>query len=136
MDIAEKILQLKQDFDNVYRAGQESGGGGVMPYYTFRPASPTREVSFPYENLPNEYSVLITPEKFPTINAEHFAFVGGYWNKAGGNTQSRCDVVLKTGEGLSTSSFNLNYRNNIISISSTHATFLPEYTYNVLVITR
>lgn len=27
MSIAEKVLQLKQDFDNVYKAGQESGGG-------------------------------------------------------------------------------------------------------------
>ena len=27
MNIAEKVLQLKQDFDNVYKAGQESGGG-------------------------------------------------------------------------------------------------------------
>ena len=28
MDIAEKVLQLKKDFDDVYKAGQESGGGG------------------------------------------------------------------------------------------------------------
>ena len=28
MSIAEKLLQLKQDFDNVYKAGQEAGGGG------------------------------------------------------------------------------------------------------------
>jgi hypothetical protein len=29
MNIAEKVLQLKQDFDEVYAAGKASGGGGL-----------------------------------------------------------------------------------------------------------
>lgn len=34
MGIAEKVLQLKQDFDNVYAAGQAAGGVDILPFLT------------------------------------------------------------------------------------------------------
>ena len=34
MNIAEKVLQLKQDFDNVYAAGQAAGGVDTLPFLT------------------------------------------------------------------------------------------------------
>ena len=128
--------KYNQGYEDGYEAGKADFEGGVMPYYTFRPASPTKKVSFPYENLPSEYSVVIIPDKFPIINAEHFAFVLGHYSWAGTNEQSGSIVTLKTTEGLSTSSFVISYQSGTINISSTHATFLPEYTYNVFVITR
>ena len=136
--IEEKGVEVGNGLIDTYaeKISEISGGGGVMPYYTFRPASPTREVSFPCENLPSEYMVTIIPEQFPTINTEHFAFASGFYNKAGPNEQPACTVLLKTQEGLSTSNFGFSYSNKTIRIYSTHATFLPEYNYNVFIVTR
>ena len=134
--VASSGEEYQKGYEDGYEAGKADFEGGVMPYYTFRPASPTKEVSFPCENLPSEYIVTIIPEQFPTINTEHFAFVSGFYNKAGPNNQQACTVLLRVEEGLSTSNFGFSYSNKTIRISSPHATFLPEYTYNVFVITR
>lgn len=136
--IEEKGVEVGNGLIDTYaeKISEISGGGGVIPYYTFRPASPTKEVSFPCENLPSEYIVTIVPEQFPTINTEYFAFVSGFYNKAGPNSQNACTVLLRVEEGLSTSNFGFSYSNKTIRISSQHATFLPEYTYNVFVVTR
>lgn len=36
MDVAEKVLQLKQDFDDVYEAGKQAGGGDVNAEEIFK----------------------------------------------------------------------------------------------------
>lgn len=57
MNIAEKVLQLKQDFDEVYAAGKAAGGGSGVDYSMYakqiqlRPAAITQEnVTFDLDN--------------------------------------------------------------------------------------
>jgi hypothetical protein len=68
MNIAEKVLQLKQDFDDVYAAGQAAGGGGSdlpngiteMKTGSFTVAEDTNEtqyVAFNMQETPTNFIV-------------------------------------------------------------------------------
>lgn len=136
--IEEKGVEVGNGLIDTYaeKISEISGGGGVMPYYTFRPASPTKEVSFPYENLPDIFSIAISPDSFPAANSEHFACVELIYSQFQDNARNFSVVVYKNDSGISTGNVSCSYSNGIVKVRDTYATFLPEYTYNVFIVTR
>ena len=136
--IEEKGVEVGNGTIDTYadKIGEISGGGGLTPYYSFRPTSPTNEFYFPIESLPSEYTLIVFPDKFPLRNPDHFACVSMVFNKMPNGAHYHSGVVLKPEDKLSTGQVGVSYRNNGFIVSDNYATFLPEYTYNVFVITR